>query len=143
MPCKTAKIIENDLYCPVIATGYKAIDRAYTRTAAFIYVIYGYNKSLFSMVLAFASGAVGRGGSTDVAIIIVAVLIIVPSISAANAPLLKQGNIRDSSPCPVLSEMFRSASCFFFSAVVSLSTQRNYNPGTEYPNFQHLATYID
>lgn len=41
------------------------------------------------MVLAFASGAVGRGGSTDVAIIIVAVLIIVPGISAANAPLLQ------------------------------------------------------
>ena len=41
------------------------------------------------MVLAFASGAVVRGGSTDVAIIIVAVLIIVPGISAANAPLLQ------------------------------------------------------
>lgn len=95
------------------------------------------------MVLAFASGAVGRGGSTDVAIIIVAVLIGASGTSAANAPLLKQGNLRDGSPCPALSEMFRSASCFFFSAVVSLSAQRNYNPGTEYPNFQHLATYID
>ena len=41
------------------------------------------------MILAFASGAVGRGGNTDVAIIIVAVLIIVPGISAANAPLLQ------------------------------------------------------
>ena len=65
------------------------------------------------MILAFASGAVGRGGSTDVAIIIVAVLIIVPGISAANAPLLKQGKFRDGSTCPALSEMFRSTSCFF------------------------------
>lgn len=82
-------------------------------------------------------------GHTDVATISVAVLIGESGTSAANAPLLKQGNLRDGSPCPALSEMFRSASCFFFSAVVSLSARRNYNPDTEYPNFHHLATCID
>ena len=86
------------------------------------------------MVLAFASGAVGRGGSTDVAIIIVAVLIIVPGISAANAPLLQTRKFHDGSLCLALSVLFRHTSCFFFSEVVSLIAILSYENFSEFAN---------
>lgn len=73
-------------------------------------------------------------GHTGVATISVAVLIGASGTSAANTPLLKQGNLRDGSPCPALSEMFRSASCFFFSEVVSLIAILSYENFSEFAN---------
>lgn len=56
-------------------------------------------------VPAFRKGAVAEG-NTDAATITVAVLIGASGTSAANAPLLKQGNLRYGSPCPALSDLF-------------------------------------
>lgn len=81
-----------------------------------------------------SQGCGRQRGSTDAATITVAVLIGASGTSAANAPLLKQGNLRDGSTCPALSEMFRNVSCFFFSAVVSLIAILSYEKFSGFAN---------
>ena len=58
--------------------------------------LYAYQRSVLSQ------GCGRQRGNTDAATISVAVLIGASGTSAANAPLLKQGNLRDGSTCPAL-----------------------------------------
>lgn len=108
------------LQCTDTATGYKAIA-----------VLTDYRQWLCAIdngviirayqCFALLQGCGRQRGHANAATIAIAVLIGASGTSAANAPLLKQGKFRDGSQCPALSEMFRSTSCFFFSAVVPLS----------------------
>lgn len=91
-----------------------------------------------------SQGCGRQRGNTDAAAIIIAVLIIVPGTSAAIAPLLStrrnprwfavSGFVRVIPPCVLF---------FLFGGHFSFRWQRNYNPDTDYPNFQYLATAFD
>ena len=80
---KQRKSLKYDLFAP----NFLSNKGAYTRLDA-IGVVINKGKKRFS-IYSFRKGRGRQRGNTDVAIIIVAILIIVPSTSAANVPLLQ------------------------------------------------------